>query len=419
GFSWKTSRHFQALPAEVVLLDVRLPDRSGLDLLPELLSHAPGTRIVMISGYQDMQATIQAVRVGAFDFIRKPLDLDEVMSAVERAFTGAADAAEGGLTIHDEQSGRREHELVGKDKAVIKVIKQIGLLSRSRVGVLIEGESGTGKELVARAIHEAGSPGRPFVAINCSSIVPSLLESELFGHEKGAFTGAEARKKGKLELAQDGSVFFDEIGDMSPVLQSKLLRALQEKEFERVGGIQTLALNGRIIAATNRDLHDMVEKGLFREDLYYRLSIAVLSLPPLRERKGDIPLLVTHLLNRINRDQERTITWVPDEVMKRFVGYAWPGNVRELYNVLVRAVTLSTGDRIDPAAIDLIQIGQGSESAGIQGGKGTIRTLKEMEKEHILKTLEHTDWNITRTSALLGISPPTLRKKIRDYKLRS
>ncbi len=298
------------------------------------------------------------------------------------------------------------------DKKIVEVVKQIGLLSMSRVTVLVEGESGTGKELVARALHEAACSDKPFIAINCSAVVPTLLESELFGHEKGSFTGAESRKTGKLEYAKEGAIFFDEIGDMPLDLQAKVLRVVQEREFERVGGLESVPFRARVIAATNRNLEVLVKEGKFRQDLYYRLAVSRIVLPPLRERSGDIPLLVRHLIDRIGRKLHHRVEAVETEAMRRLQVYKWPGNIRELDNVLTRAIALA---RADVISADELEFSRGADPTP---APTEVVPLKDAEKEHIKHALTANDWNITHTAKKLRISPTTLRKKITDFSLK-
>ncbi len=405
------SRLHESTP-EVALVDLRLPDSNGISLMGQILQAAPGCKVAIITGTQDMQATIQAIQEGAFDYLRKPLSIDDVLLVIEKAAAQekAAQQNQRLLAVADEPVGARE--IVGRDKAIVDVIKQIGLLSQSRVTVLILGETGTGKELVARAVHEAGNAGVPFVAINCSAVVPTLLESELFGHEQGAFTGAHARKLGKLEIAANGTVFFDEIADMPMDLQAKLLRVLQEREFCRVGGTEVLRFRARVLVATHHNIVELVEKGAFREDLYYRLRVATIRVPPLRDRRGDIPLLVEHLLSKINRELHKHVTQIPEGFMRRLESHDWPGNVRELENILTRAVALSTGETLNVEAV------LGELESNAVAPEGDVPTLREIERFHVEKVLSMTGWNITRASAFLGISTPTLRKKIRDYYLK-
>ncbi len=402
-----------AAAPDVAFIDLKLPDRSGLDVLAALQEMDGGCLPVMITGTQDTRATIEAVRLGAFDYIRKPLDLDMVMVTLEKALQERARKTRPAVSASsEEQYG--PHEIVGADAKIVDVIKQIGVLSQSRVPVLIEGESGTGKELVARALHEAGSPGRPFVALNCSAVAPTLLESEIFGHVRGAFTGAERDKTGRLEQAGDGTIFFDEIGDMSPALQAKLLRALQEKTFERVGDVSPVTFRARVVAATHRDLSVMAAEGDFREDLYYRLAVSVVHLPPLRERPGDIPLLTERLLTRIAGDLDKEISGIDAAGLRRLEVQDWPGNVRQLENVLTRAALLTRAPLINE---EVIAAALDEGSPGRPNEPPEVQPLREAEKNHIAAALQATGWNITRTAALLDISPTTLRKKIGDYGL--
>ncbi len=398
---------------DLILLDLNLPDRSGIDVLKLLQEQYRDVPVAMITGQQDMKTTIEAMRSGAFDYLRKPFELDDVLLLIEKAERFGTVRT---VTVPIERSPvlERPDEIVGTGRKIIEVIKQIGLLSRSRVTVLIEGESGTGKELVARALHEASFSGQSFVPINCSAVVPTLLESELFGHEKGAFTGAGDRKIGKMEFAGEGTLFFDEIGDMPLDLQAKVLRVLQEKEFERVGGLKSIPFLARVVAATNRNLETMLGEGTFRRDLYYRLTVARIEAPSLREHRSDIPLLVQYLLGRISRTLHRRVDAVEEAAMRRLTAYDWPGNVRELENVLTRAVALSrgpvlTGDDLEFSLRPEIETDPSAAN---------VTTLRQAEKGHIEKALIVTDWNITRTAGILQISPTTLRKKITDYDLK-
>ena len=404
-----------ALDAEapdLLFLDLQLPDSSGMDVLRGLKEHGDAPLVVMITGMQDAKATIEAVRLGAFDYIRKPLDLDAVMLAIEKAGQRLVAApARKAAPIADPPDRR---EIVGAHPKIIDVLKQIALLSESRVPVLIQGESGTGKEIIARALHESSAPTRPFVALNCSAVVSTLLESELFGHVRGAFTGADAAKTGKLELAGEGTVFLDEIGDMSFDLQAKLLRALQEREFEPVGGTRTIPFKARVMAATHRNLEQMIGERTFREDLYYRLAVTTIVAPPLRDRRSDIPLLVEHILGRIRRDLHLPVTAVEEAALRRLQAYAWPGNVRELENVLTRAALLARGAVVTEESV-AASMGSAQPDTGAKPSE--VKPLWQAEKEHIEMALFSTGWNITQTAVLLDISPTTLRKKIHDYSL--
>ncbi|MCC6487910.1 MAG: sigma-54-dependent Fis family transcriptional regulator [Candidatus Hydrogenedentes bacterium] len=396
---------------DVVFIDLVLPDLSGLEVIQSasVLSEA---LTVMITGVQDAKAGIQAIQLGAFDYVRKPLDRDELLSIVERA-RRFADGKAGGTTRSILSHTASSHEIIGSHPKTTSVIKQVALLSRSRVPVLIQGETGTGKELVARALHEAATSNDPFLAVNCSAVVPTLLESELFGHVRGAFTGADSDKAGKMELAGSGTVFFDEIGDMSYDLQAKLLRVLQEREFERVGSSKLLPFRARAIAATHRNLKKMVQDGVFREDLYYRVAVSAINVPSLRERRSDIECLVEHALSRLNTELGKEIHTIDERAIRRCLDYDWPGNVRELINVLTRAVLLARGPAITE---DLIDMAMQQTCTAMTSAQDT-KTLREAESEYIYKALLSNQWNIKRTARLLEISPITLRKKIRDYQL--
>jgi two-component system response regulator AtoC len=368
----------------------------------------------MISGHQDMQATIEAIRMGAFDYIRKPLDLDRILETLIKA--EEAIHAEPPTAAEPSLSGdaHRPREIVGRSPAILDLLKQIAVLSESRVTVLIQGETGTGKELVARALHEASGPTGPFVAVNCGGIVPTLLESELFGHERGSFTGADARKVGKLELAGKGTVFFDEIGDLPLDLQAKVLRALQESEFERVGGVASIPLQARILAATHRDLDRRVEEGDFRQDLFFRLAVARLRVPALRERPEDIPLLAEFLLERIARTLGKPAVRLTPGALTKLREYSWPGNVRELENVLTRAAAVLRTDVIGEEEIRF----DPSSASRPEGSTEETVPLRTMEMHYIATVLDRMDWNITQAARSLQISPTTLRKKIADYGLQ-
>lgn len=397
---------------DLAFVDLKMPDGTGLDILERLQSNTGGPAAVMITGNQDTKATIEAVRLGAFDYIRKPLDLDAIQLVLEKVIQYRSAPSTGRVTPISEFA-EHPHEIVGATPAIVDVVKQVGLLSQSRIPVLIRGESGTGKELVARALHEATSPGRPFVAINCSAVVATLLESDLFGHVRGAFTGADSDKVGRLELAADGTVFFDEIGDMAPELQAKLLRALQERNFDPVGSVEPRPFNARVIAATHRDLKAMLEEGTFREDLYYRLEVSSVTIPPLRDHRGDIPLLAHHLLGRIGRDLQKTVDAIEEKALQALQTHDWPGNIRELENVLTRAAVIARGPVITQ---DLITKAM-EQGVRTTTPPGKIRKLRDVEKDHVEAALHATGWNITQTARLLDISPTTLRKKIGDYAL--
>jgi len=403
-------RLFLTEQPDIVILDIWLPGKNGLEILEEIQSKGTHTAVIMITAHEDMDTTIEAMRKGAFDYLPKPLDIDIVDSLLERIFTSRE--LEKRAREVSGQAGQPlvEGKLVGKSPGMKKIWKLIGAVSATKATVLIQGESGTGKELVARTIYENSSEkNEPFLGVNCTALVETLLESELFGHEKGSFTGAVYEKKGVFEVAGSGTIFLDEIGDMSPGLQSKLLRVLQEREFTRVGGTRTYKTRARIVAATNRNLAELVEEGKFRRDLYYRLRVVEIHIPPLRERKEDIPPLVTHLLEKINRELVKNVLKVSDEVMNTLMIHNWTGNVRELENTLRHSVVIARGSVIMPD--DLPELAHGT----VRESSIDLRPLREVEAEHIERILDHAGWNKSLASRLLGITRPTLDKKIREY----
>jgi len=405
-----------AFVPDVVILDIRLPDKDGLDILEDLQQNHHGKNIIIITAFHDMDTTIKAMKRGALEYIPKPIDIEEIDEAVERALTLGRAAKDTGESISlNPTSTYEKGKIIGKSKAMKEIFKAIGVLSENRVTVLIEGETGTGKELIARAIHyHSSNKNQPLLAINCSAIVGTLLESELFGHEKGAFTGAISTKRGKFELAGDGTIFLDEVSEIPFELQAKLLRFLQEKEFERVGSERSIKSNARVIAATNRDLWQMVKEGIFREDLYYRLSVASIKVPPLRDRRSDIPLLIEYLLKKINSELHRSIKGVEEKAAARIMDYDWPGNVRELENVLTRAAIATLGEVIlNESVSSLVEKRELKDEQ--RDDFSTIPSLQEVEKEHITKVLQHTNWHLARTSESLQISRSTLWRKIKEY----
>ena len=394
---------------QLLLLDLNLPDKHGLAALPAILEARPGITVVIMTGNSENSEAVAAMRDGAYDYLRKPLDLDELLQMAAKV-QALHQRSSQGLNQDSQPQQLAKVEMIGSDAKIIDIHKQIGLLARSRITVLIKGESGTGKELVARILHEASAPQQPFVAINCSAFVSTLLESELFGYEKGAFTGADKSRQGKLEFAGLGTVFLDEIGDMSLDLQSKLLRVLQEDEFVPVGGLQAKPLKARIIAATHRNLAEMVEEGTFRQDLFYRLNVVSIEVPPLRQRRGDILPLARHLLAKLARKMGHPPVRLSMEAAEQLKKGNWPGNVRELENSLTRALVLAHGDEIN--VDELVMAEDEQNKAPLTG------TLADTEKNYINLVLTQHNWNITHSAQTLDISPTTLRKKINDYQLK-
>ena len=399
---------------DLILLDLCLCEESGLDVLRRLHESNSQVPIAMITGKQDMNATIEATKIGIVEYLRKPFTVDDVIRVVNKVENTKKQSKDSRF-ISISQVTNNPYEIIGSDKKIVAVLQHIGRLSKSRLTVLIEGESGTGKELAAKALHHSSSPEEPYVAINCSTIVSTLLESELFGHKKGAFTGADKDKSGKLQLAGKGTVFLDEIGDMPIELQAKLLRVLQERVFEPVGGVESIPLKARVLAATHHQLDNLVSQGKFREDLYYRLTVARIAMPPLCEHLCDIHLLVQHLISKISLELHRPIDLIEEPVLNRLQSYHWPGNVRELENVLTRAIALAEGNCLRDSDIKLA-LGTIQEAPEPKNSSH-ILPLRQMEKQHIEKALKTTNWNITQTANLLEISPTTVRKKIEDYRL--
>ena len=396
---------------ELIILDIRLPDRNGLDVLRQIQEHEDPPKVIMITAFQDMETTIEAMKLGAYDYIHKPLDADKMEKAVNRALHTLKIDRE---TPQTEEISKPPNPdvIIGRSEQMRKIFKMIGLLSQNRAPVLIQGQTGTGKELIARVIHRNSLfDQEPFITFDCSAMVESLMESELFGHEKGAFTGAAFTQKGKIELAGGGTLFLDEIGELPMNLQGKFLGFLQRHEYMRVGGQKSLDARCRIVAATNRDLATMVQQRTFRHDLFYRLKVVTLNAPPLSERLSDIPDLVRHFLKKINWELGTDISNLQKGVMERLTRHPWPGNVRELENVLVEAVVRSRGRVILLEEIENIL---SSISQVAQTGLSTY-SLPHMEREHIQQTLDQLGWNRSEAARRLGISLPTLRSKIKKY----
>ncbi len=404
---------------DVVILDIRLPDIDGFTVLEDLRDEDENVKVVMITAYHDMDSTIKAMKGGAFDYIHKPINVEELDMAIRKALkTLEMEKKISGL-LNEPSRSFKVGDIIGNTKEMKEIFKTIGVVSQSRTTVLIQGESGTGKELIAKVIHNNTSPEEPYIAVNCSAIVETLLESELFGHEKGSFTGAITRKLGKFELARYGTVFLDEISEMSLNLQAKLLRVLQEMDFERVGGKDSIKVNARIITATNKDLKGMVKEGKFRDDLYYRLNIVSIRIPPLRERRDDIPVLVDYLLTKINRELHKKVIGLSDEMMDVFMTYRWPGNVRELENLLTRAVVVTKSQvltRGDFPDLSDEALGTGSENKTEVLDSSRPMTLEAVEEQYIRRIIKE---NSHRTKGelcdILGISRPTFERKLEKY----
>jgi len=402
---------------EVLLLDIKMPGMDGIETLGQIREFDKESSIIILTGHGGMDSVVEAMKLGAYDYLTKPFDLEKLKSLIKGALETKGLARKVASSKKLEERYRFEN-IVGKNPKMFEVYKRIGRVVDNKSTVLIRGETGTGKELVARAIHFNGTLREgPFVAVDCASLPRDLWESELFGHEKGAFTGAIARKLGKFELASKGTLFLDEIGNLSLAGQAKLLRALQEKKIERVGGTKPIKIEVRIIVATHRDLEKAVKEGSFREDLYYRLNVVLINLSPLRERKDDIPLLVEHFLRQYNSESQGRLTYFPLKTLHFLMKYNWPGNVRELENVIERALVMGKGDAILPQDLPL-EVQEFSEQSCLTLPSGKF-SLKErvayLEKELITAALEEKHWTQTKAARLLGISRRVMRYKMEKY----
>jgi two-component system, NtrC family, response regulator HydG len=395
---------------DLALIDIKMPGMDGMELQARLREADADLTVIIMTGYASVETAVQALKVGAYDYITKPVDPDELSHLVANALEHKRARREVVRLRENLQEVSPSTELIGKSPAMRKVVELIEMVAPTEATVLITGESGTGKEVVARAIHAAG-PRRfmPMVTIHCGALTETLLESELFGHEKGAFTGAQYRKKGKFEVADGGSVFLDEISDISLRTQTDLLRVLQEKEIVRVGGNQQIKVDFRCIAATNKNLESLVKAGTFRPDLYYRLHVFCIDLPPLRERREDIPLLVNHFLNKFCMATSRSLPQLAPEAMDRLMQHDWPGNVRELENAVERALVVGRGPEVRPSDFSF-QL----EADEMKGG----RTLDDIERAHIERILRETQHNLSRTARILDIDRTTLYNKLRRYGMR-
>jgi two-component system response regulator AtoC len=407
----------QSEQPDIVISDIRLPDINGIEVLKTIRSINDQIFVIMITAFHDMETTIEAMKYGAYDYIHKPINIDELDVSVNKVAEALTLKNNLSIYLNDQKIQYKLDTIIGKTKAIQQIFKLIGLTCNNKATVLIQGESGTGKELISKAIHYNGiMRDEPFVSVNCSALVETLLESELFGHEKGAFTNAWYAKKGKFELARNGTIFLDEISELPLNTQAKILRFLQEKEFERVGGEKTIKSDTRIIAATNKNLIKMVRDGTFREDLFFRLKVITISVPPLRERKSDIPLLVDFFLHKISKELHKRPRQISQRALDQIMQYGWPGNVRELENVLTRAVVLSRDEVIMEEHISIFSEVEVGAYPTLEETR--FKSLEELEKEHIIKALLRVGGQKGRACELLKISRPTLRKKIQKYDIR-
>lgn len=407
--------HEQAF--DLILMDIRMLKISGLEALPAIKSYNPSIPIIIMTAYSSVETAVEAMKKGAYDYLTKPLDFDELRMTMERAMDHRQ--------LREENQALKEslgthfdvRNIIGVSPVMVRLLETVAQVAPSEATVLVTGESGTGKELIAGAIHYNSPRKRgPFVKMNCAAVTESLLESELFGHEKGAFTGAYRRKEGRFRQADGGSLFLDEVSEMSLSMQAKLLRVLQEREITRVGGEEPLKVDVRVIAATNKDLAQEIEAGNFREDLYYRLNVVGLAVPPLRERREDIPLLAQHFLSTFAEKNHKEIKGFTPQAMDRLVKYNWPGNVRELMNYVERGVVLSRSDYLDASDLPLPD-GAGDAACNSVAPEAAPPEwpLEEVEKATILKTLESAQGNKSETARRLGITRRTLHKKLKKY----
>ncbi len=405
---------FESFRPELILLDYQMPDMNGIEVLKELKSRGNEAPVIVLTAYGTVERAVQAMKEGAYDFISKPFEPDHLALAVEKAFEREKLKRE--VEILSEELSERHRLVVGKSARMNQAVESARKAAASKATVLLLGESGTGKELVARAMHRwSDRRQKPFVAINCVGLSKELLESELFGHEKGAFTGAHQQKKGKMERADGGTIFLDEVGDISQEIQTKLLRFLQEREFERVGGARPIRVDVRIIAATNRHLEDDVRQGRFREDLFYRLNVVPVVLPPLRDRKEDIPDLADFFLQRFSRETKKSFDKLTPEALAGLQAHAWPGNVRELGNVIERAVVLGQGPRLDLSDLPLQSAGGGA--AGPSAALSYHQAVDAARREMIRKALAEAGGNRTEAARLLGLHKTHLFRLLKALKI--
>ncbi len=392
----------------MVVLDIRMPGMDGIETLREIKARRPDLPVLMITAYADVSTAVASMKAGAYDYVLKPFDPDELAMSVRNVVTHQNLLRENLALRRKLEERERFDEMIGRAPLMRAVFDTISAVADTNVTVLIRGESGTGKEMVARTIHtRSNRASGPFIAINCGALPETLIESELFGHERGAFTGAVARRKGRFELANGGTLLLDEIGEMAPKMQVELLRVIETRQFVRVGGTETVSSDVRIVAATNRDLLADVKAGRFREDLYYRLNVVTVLLPPLRDRREDIPLLAEHFLRHHAKEMGRPARAFSPDALALLLAYDWPGNVRELANAVERAVAIGKTELVSPADLSI--------DAPEEVVAGTGKTLREIERRQVAAILDECGWNITRAAETLGIDRVTLYNKMRRY----
>ncbi len=404
----------ERLPAkswDLMLVDLKMPGMDGLQMMEEVRKTHPEMLIIIMTAYATVDTAVKAMKQGAYDYFVKPFNPDDISLTIRKIVDHHKLVQENLYLRKELQKKYKLRDMISKNEKMLEIFDLARTVAKSSSTVLITGESGTGKELLARAIHdESPRMDAPFISVSCASLTETLLESELFGHEKGAFTGATTVKRGKLELAQDGTLFLDEIGDISLKLQMDLLRVLEQREFRRVGGSDVIPITSRIIAATNRDLKNAIEEGRFRADLYYRLNVISIHIPPLKESREDIPALVDHFIEKFNIEMGKEIRGVSEEAMRIMMDNEWPGNARELRNIIERAMVVTKGNIITEGDISL--------PSATRTANNRMKSLEEIEKEHIRVVLNENQWNIVRSAQTLGIDRVTLYNKIKKYDMK-
>ncbi len=406
-------------PVDVMILDILMPDMDGLEVLKRIQRMENKPIVIVVTAVRSIKTAVEAMKLGAYDYITKPFDVDEMRLVVSKAIENHILKKEVNFLRDEVKKAYSFHNIIGKSKVMEEVFETIAKVMDTDSTVLIQGESGTGKELVARAIHYEGKRKRfPFVAVHCAALPDTLMESELFGHEKGAFTGATERRIGRFELAHRGTLFLDEVSEMSVNVQSKLLRVLEEKEFMRVGGTKPVKVDVRVITATNQDLEKKVKEGTFREDLYYRINVVPIYIPPLRERKEDIPLLVEHFLKKFTREVKSTVKEISPEALEILMEYSWPGNVRELENTIERLVVLVRDSEVILPEHLPENIRPARKKVGISlSEKGLEETINEIERDLIIQALNKTNWVQTKAAKLLGTTRRILKYRMDKLKI--
>lgn len=400
---------------DIILVDLKMRGMDGIEVMREIKKIHKDLPIIIITGYPTVDTAVEAMKEGAYDYIVKPFNPEEIDLIIRNIIAHQKLARENIFLRKELKKQYQYKDIIGKSPKMQELLALVRTVAESNTTVLIQGESGTGKEIIARVIHSSSPRADgPFVAVNCAALPETLLESELFGHEKGAFTGAVARRKGKFELANGGTLFLDEIGDMSPKTQAQLLRIIEEQEFQRIGGSKPIKVDVRIISATNKKLEEMIQQGTFREDLFYRINVVTINVPPLRERKEDIPLLVEYFLKKYSIENKKEIQFVDEDALRLLMKHNWPGNVRELENVIERAVVITKNDFISPDELPSSITGSDAVSTALHEYDALL-SIDELEKRHIIRVLKSCNWNIKKSAEVLKINRTTLYNKMKKY----